>query len=242
MLPVQKKPSAPPPAKDMPTYYYPKIDSIGFIKKTPVTPSGEIIKVKDDKVMISQNDMIYIRPAKDHPLAVGQKYYIYRTFSPLKQKKTNYGIQHYITGITEITKVESDYALATVTCSFRPIHTYDLLMPYKKKTPNITLTESVKNLEGEIIITEERANYFGDNTIAFIDKGAKEGVQEGQMYNVYYQEETRTGKLSKETSLTPITFGSILVLHCELETATVLITSPKRDMHPGAKIHVASAH
>ena len=241
-LPVQKKPSVPPPAKEKPIYYYPKIDSIGFIKKTPVVPSGEIIKVKDDKVMISENDMIYIRPAADSTLAMGQRYYIYRTFSPLKQKKINYGIQHYITGIAEITKIESDYALATVTRSFRPIHTYDLLMPYKKKTPNITLTESVKNLEGEIIITEERANYFGDNTIAFIDKGAGDGVQEGQMYNVYYQEETRAGKVSKETSLTPITFGSLLVLHCELETATVLITSSERDMHPGTKIHVASGY
>ena len=62
VLPVQKQPSVPAPAKEMPTYYYPKIDSIGFIKKTPVAPSGEIIKVRDDKVMISQNDMIYIRP------------------------------------------------------------------------------------------------------------------------------------------------------------------------------------
>ncbi|MBU0994752.1 MAG: LysM peptidoglycan-binding domain-containing protein [Proteobacteria bacterium] len=244
-IPVKK--TAPPPepepetlpVKEMPTYFYPKIDSVGFIKKEAVTPSATIIKVKDDKEMISQNDLIFVRPSDGTALAPGETFFIYRNFKPLKEKKTVYGIQHYITGIAEITKVESEYALAKVTCSFRPIQVHDLLIPYKKRTPNITLSESVSDLEGEIIISEERSNYFGDNTTVFINKGTKDGVEDGQMYNVYYEEHTPVGARSKQTALTPITYGTILVLHTELETATVLITSSKRDMNPGAKIHVA---
>jgi len=35
-------------------YFYSSIDKIGFIKKEPVTPSGTIFEVKDDKEMISK--------------------------------------------------------------------------------------------------------------------------------------------------------------------------------------------
>lgn len=242
-IPVKKTPPPPAPEPEpvieMPTYYYPKIDSVGFIKKEAVTPSATIIKVKDDKEMISQNDLIFVRPSDGITFNKGDMFVIYRTFKPLKGKKTVYGIQHYITGLAEITRVESEYALANVIYSYRPIKLHDLLIPYKKRTPNITLSESVKDLEGEIIICEERSNYFGDNTTAFINKGTKDGVEAGQMYNVYYEEGTPVGKRSKQIARTPLTYGTILVLHTELETATVLITSSQRDMNPGAKIHVA---
>lgn len=227
------------PVNEMPTYFYPKIDMVGFIKKEAVSPSGTIIKVRDDKEMISQDDLIFVKPSEGKTLSPGDRFFIYRTFEPLKEKKTIYGIQHYITGIAQITQVEPDYAMARVTQSYRPTKVHDLLIPYRKRTPHIPLTESVKSLDGAIIISEERSDYFGDNTIAFIDKGVKDGVEQGQMYNVYYEEETPVDNKGKQIARTPITYGTVLVLQTETETATVLITSSKRDMHPGTRIHVA---
>lgn len=238
-IPVKAETEIPPESvNEMPTFFYPKIDMVGFIKKEAVRQSGAIIKVKDDKEMISQNDLIFVKPSDGETFSLGARFFIYRTFDPLKDKKNIYGIQHYITGIAEIKEVKTDYALANVTHSFRPIKVRDMLMPYMKRTPYIHLSKSVKSLEGTIIISEERSNYFGDNTIAFIDKGIKEGVKEGQMYHVYYEEETPVDRKGKQITRTPITYGTVLVLQTEADTATVLITSSKRDMHPGTKIHV----
>ena len=63
---VEKKP---PPPKELPYYYYSPIDSVGFIKKTPISPLGFIFKVKDDKTMISAGDLVYIKQQGDQPLA-----------------------------------------------------------------------------------------------------------------------------------------------------------------------------
>ncbi|MCJ7615473.1 MAG: LysM peptidoglycan-binding domain-containing protein [Desulfobacterales bacterium] len=222
-------------------YFYSSIDKIGFIKKEPVTPSGTIFEVKDDKEMISKGDLVYIRPNENTSFMPGSKFTVYRTLKPLKDRKTNsyIGIQHYLTGIVEITKVEPKFAVAMVVQSFRSIEVNDLLIPYVKRSPKIILTESKKELKGKIIVSEEHASIIGDNTVAFIDKGNMDGVRSGQGYSIFYQEKKRLDPGTKgDVYLTPVNFGKLLVLHTEETTSTVLITSAEKSIYPGADIHL----
>jgi hypothetical protein len=110
-------------------------------------------------------------------------------------------------------------------------------MPYKKRSPRIALTQSKIGLNGKIIVAEEHDNNIGDHTVAFIDKGDQDGVKIGQSYSIYYQEKEKLNKKSRgEVLLTPVIYGSLLVLHTEPTTSTVLITRSDRSIDPGAKI------
>ncbi|MFC1826053.1 LysM peptidoglycan-binding domain-containing protein [Thermodesulfobacteriota bacterium] len=228
----------PPPPKELPYYYYSPIDSIGFIKKTPAFPtSGSIFKVKDDKTMISTGDLVYIKQKIWQPLFLGSKYTVYRTMKPQVDKKTKtlIGTQHYLTGVVEITKIEPDFAVAKVVQSFRTIAINDLLMPYKKRSPKITLVESEKGLYGKIIGTEEQDHIMGETTVAFIDKGQQDGVKTGQSYSLYYQEKQQINPQDKKSViLPPVVYGTLLILHTEPTTSTVLITDSDQTVYPGA--------
>ena len=229
------------PPKSPLYYYYSPIDKIGFIRKDPVVPSGVIFKVKDDKEMIGMGDMVFIRSKEDitPPFASGSKYTVYRTSTPIIDQKTKrvIGTQHYLTGIVEITKIEPSFAMARVIQSYRTIEVGNLLIPYKRRSPNIELTQSKKGLTGQLIISEEHADIIGDNDIAFIDKGSRDDVKPGQQYSLYYQEKQRLDMESKEdVLLTPIVYGMLLVLHTEQTTSTVLITRSDQSIKPGAKI------
>jgi len=227
------------PQKEPLYYYYSPIDRIGFIRKDPVTTSGVIFKVKDDKEMISAGDLVFIRAKGDRHLTAGSKYSVYRTSKPIVDQKTEalIGIQHYLTGIVEITKIEPRFAVARVVQSYRTIEVGNLLMPYKRRSPKIELTQSKKGLEGKLIISEEHANVIGDNDIAFIDKGSQDDVKLGQQYSIYYQEKQRLNTKSKEdVLLSQIVYGTLLVLHTEQTTSTVLITRSDQSINPGAKI------
>ena len=221
-------------------YYYPSIDNIGFIRKKPVTPSGSIFKVKDDKWLISKGDFVYIKQIdKADPLDLGNRYTAYRTLMPTEDKKLNasVGKQYYLTGIVEITKREPGFAIAKVAQSFRSIHVNDYLIPYSKRSKKITLTESKEGLEGKIIATEEHRSIIGDTTIAFIDKGDKDGVKSGQFYSIYYQEtELSDSAAKKEVPFTAVDLGTLIVLHTEKTTSTVLITKSNKSIYPGARI------
>ncbi len=227
------------PQKEPLYYYYSPIDRIGFIRKDPVTPSGVIFKVKDDKEMISAGDLVFIRAKGDMNLTAGSKYSVYRTSKPIINQKTeaHIGTQHYLTGIVEITKIDPRFAVARIIQSYRTIEVGNLLMPYKRRSPRIELTQSKKGLNGELVISEEHANIIGDNDIVFIDKGSKDDVKLGQQYSIYYQEKHRLDTETKEdVLLTQIVYGTLLVLHTEQTTSTVLITRSDRSINPGAKI------
>ena len=221
-------------------YFYSSIDKIGFIRKEPVNSLGTIFKVKDDKEMISKGDLVYIRTNEDASFIQGSKFTVYNTLKPLRDGETNsyIGIQYYLTGIVEIIKKETQFAVARVVKSFRTIKVNDLLMPYVKRSPKVILTESKKELKGKIIVSEERASIIGDNTVGFINKGSKNGVKSGQSYTIFYQEKKRLDPAIKaDIFLPPVDFGTILVLHAEETTATVLITSAKKSIYPGANIY-----
>jgi hypothetical protein len=229
----------PEPTKETLYYYYSPINSIGFINKQAITPQGTIFKVKDDKKLVSVGDLVYIHPNVDQSLQPGTKYTVYRTLKPIVDEKTKtlIGTQHYLTGVVEITKKEPGFVLARVVQSYRTIAVNDLLMPYKKRSPRIALTQSKNGLNGKIIVSEEREKNIGDHTVAFIDKGDQDGVEIGQSYSIYYQENEKLNKKNKgNVPLTPIIHGSLLVLHTEPTTSTVLITQSDRSIDPSTKI------
>jgi hypothetical protein len=231
---------APPTLEDLIHYDYTALDRVGFIRKQAVASHGAIFKVLETKEMINSEDIVYIRPEGNSKLVPGKRYTLYRTLKPIRDKFTNQyiGIQHLLTGVVEINQVQPNYAIGTVIESYRPINLEDKLMPYYRRIPEVTLKDSPKGLEGKIIESEEHRRLIGDQTIAFIDKGKKDGVQPGQFYNVYYRiSEQLHPKKKEKILLLPVDFAELLVIHTENTTATVIVTQADREFEPGTKIH-----
>jgi LysM repeat protein len=220
-------------------FEYASIDRVGFIREEPALSHGTIFKVEGQKAMISIDDLVYIQPRQNFSLSPGDRYTLYRTLKPIKDRNTKkyIGIQHYFTGAVEILIKRPEFVLARVVGAYRPIHIGDMLMPYKHNLPQIKLHKSPPGLEGNIIESEEHHGIFGENSIAFINKGKREGVEPGQLYWVYKQEKYRINPDKKaEVTLTPVILGELLVLLAENTTATVMITDSRRAMQAGDKI------
>jgi hypothetical protein len=225
------------PPREKPSYYYPKIDQVGFIRKKPALPSGRIFKVIGNKTLIGEGDIVYIQDFASETLTIGMQYFTYKMLHPLKNKaqSAKYGIQHYLTGIVEITEKKELLAVARVIDSFRTVSVGNFLIPYQKRSPNVAYAPGLKDLKGKIIISEEQEMIIGDDTVAFIDKGEDDGVLRGQKYTIFRQSKGLMGRNKKDISFPPYGYGEILVLHTEPNTATVLITQATEDILPGAR-------
>ena len=225
---------------DLIYYNYTALDRVGFIRKTMVSPHGAIFKVQETKEMINMGDIVYIRPEGDFQLVPGKRYTIFRPLDPIKDRRTNayIGIQHLLTGVVEITKVEPQYAIGMIIEAYRPIELEDMLMPYYRRLPKVIIKDSPKGLKGRIIEAEDHNRLIGHNMIAFMDKGRNDGVQPGQFYNVYYQTRERVRPKGREkTLLLPVDFAELLVIHTENTTATVIVTNADKEFEPGATLH-----
>lgn len=226
---TEKKISGSKPAGK--TYTYNDIDAVGFIRKEAIAPSGNIIGVEPSKFMVSDYDQVYIAPQPGRTFVVGEKYTVYRTLKELTDNKTNafIGIQHFLLGIVEITQVSEDVAVGIIKRSFRPIAVDDKVTPYLKRPAVIEIKESVPNLIGKFIATEDHNALVSEHRTAFIDKGEIDGIETGQYYDILNKIEDRvlSGGKQKTINIPPVKMGSVIVLHIEETTATVLILHSK---------------
>jgi len=233
--PEQEEVVEAPEAKG-PSFWYSKIEWVGFVREEAAVPYGRIFKMKDKRVLVSKDDIVFIKQKKglDVPkLVPGGLYTIYEQMEkPVTDPKTGkfIGIQHYIKGVLEVTEILQNepevIAEGKVVKSFRAIKEGDFLLSYKRKAPDVLLSESAQGVEGRILASEEGVSFFAQDSIAFIDKGHRDGVKPGQEYVIFYQEMT-------EPVVKEVEIGTFMVLHTEETTSTVIITKSTRGVRPG---------
>ena len=104
----------------------------------------------------------------------------------------------------------------------------------KQRSVNIPIKESKAGLTAKIIKPEEDSKLIGQSATVFIDKGENDGIEPGQFYSIYLQENARPNpEKFKEVALTPYLVGELIVLHAEKTTATALITNSRQQILPG---------
>ena len=137
----------------------------------------------------------------------------------------------------EILIKRPEFVLGRIIGAYRPIKIGDQLLPYAHKLSQVAINPSPPGLEGSIIESEEHHGIFGEDAIAFINKGKSEGVEAGQLYWIFKQEKYRINPDKKgEVTLTPVILGELLVLHTENTTATAIITDSRNAIRAGARI------
>jgi hypothetical protein len=220
-------------------------DQYGFIRKVPMAPEGIIFKARDSgKNMLSEGDIVYLRPEGGAVLNKGRLMTVYRTFSPLIDQKTKelIGTQHLLCGVVEIVQGEPQYAIARVVESYRPIEVGDKLMPYQRRSPRIAIQDSQPGIDGRLIMAEENQGMFAEFNVAFINQGNLHGIRPGQIYSIYDRDEHNFGSVTSPQTITiPVDYGELLVLHVENETSTVLITGSKKEFSEGTRVRTPLA-
>ncbi len=233
-----EKTSADKSALHQPVYYhYSPIESTGFIHHDPMPPDASVLKVTGDKEIISAGDMIFIKHLEKGSFIPGEQYVTYQVISPVIHPETGkkIGTRYLLTGVIEITRYEPEFSVAEVVKSYRSIRVGDYLMPYEPRSPQIPVTESQSGLFGNIVASEKQLRLFGNDTIVFIDKGDIDGIKPGQLYPVFKQDKVEINSLTKERiKLTPVVLGSIIVLHTQQTTSTVLVSQANQEIPIGA--------
>lgn len=233
ITPPVEAPSAPEKSVPEVHYYYSSMDQVGFIRKPSVQPSGIIFKSQENKELISTRDTVYIRhPDGGQPtdLVPGSRWTIYKTLAPsdASNSEDTIGTQHYLLGVLEVVQNEGQYAIGKIVKSYREIRIGNLLMPYEKQSQEVTVVDSAPDMDASIINSEEHRQLIGSLFTVFIDKGAKNGILPGQLYDVYFQETAAIGAGGEQVALSPVVVGNLIVLHTEETTSTGLITDVTR--------------
>ncbi len=219
-----------------PTFYYPDMDGLGFIRKKSITPLGRIIKSVKNGIMISQGDIIYIEPLGDETMIPGTKYKIFTTKKITRRYKNEKfkGVKHSIKGIVEILANKEGYLTAKIIKSFRYASKGDLIMGYRKQNCEIKIRNALKNIDARLICSENNNYLISSYTTAFINMGSDDDIKPGQIYGIFKKQEDRESPVSKEKFIfAPLRIGRLIVLYTEKSTSTVMILSSQNAIKPG---------
>ncbi len=231
---------APTPDPVVPTFSFPAINRVGFIKKTVENTLGTIIREKDGNLMMSANDLIYIKPTGIGALVKGETYQIFTTEAVKEKinKRSFRGIKHLIKAELKVIDNNGRYVTAMITTSFRDATVGDRVMAYYKRDIELPVQEDPPPIDAVILGSESNTLMINDYRIAFINKGKTDNVKPGQIYSVLQvQSEESLFDGADSVILDPLNSGKLIILHTEDISSTVMILSSKRDIHPMDMVH-----
>lgn len=226
---------APEPEKPERFFTYSPIDAVGFIRKQPVDSLGTIFLARRQHALLSTGDTLYVRPEPGRRISAGETYFIYRNQGPVDDPATGeyIGDQYLLTGVIEITEAKTDFAAGVVARAFCDIQKGDRIMPFYDREEKIRLKAGIETGQGHLIKSEGGWNFIGEDTVAFINRGRSHGIEVGQQYEILYEVTDPMARPSEKSVLTREEVGSLMVLHVEEQTATVLITDSREDLKAG---------
>lgn len=189
-------------------YFIPKIIYTGFISDDELEDSGYIHHIHDEKVMITDDDVVYIKLPEDRmvELEVGDKFTIFRVEEkvkhPVTRKKVGYLIN--IVGELHVTALGEKTAAAIITNTNNIVYREDRIRPFEPLVKTITLKKGKAPVVGYIVYASRpdpelaQEPLLAENDIVYIDRGFADGVEVGSVFDILRIDENNTGKLTAE--------------------------------------------
>jgi len=241
---VQKIKKTEKPVKIETTFSFSKINQIGFLKKKLQPSFGTVIKEQDNNLIMSVNDIIYIKPSNTGRLITGREYQIFTTEN-VKEKIDNQtftGIKHLIKAQIKILDNKTTYVTALITKGYHAVLEGDMVMEYQKRDPILTVEDYPDPINAKIICSETNNIIINDYTIAFINIGGAI-VKPGQIYSIFrkneFSDNTTWSMKKKKNSikLKNLQSGKLIVLHTEDIASTVMILSSNYAIYPNDMVN-----
>lgn len=212
--------------------------SSGFVVSR-LEDKGVIVGSWDKKVLLSDNDVIYINRKNNPAIANGDKYTIYKVVRQVKHPITEKKMGHLvkILGVVQITDVKKDVATGTIIRSFDYIGYGDKLMPYKKALVTDELLKektSARKLKGYIVEVKDAKIQNAQLDVVYIDKGTKDGVTIGERFVVIRPgEKTSRYSVGEGMKLPGQIVGELKILSVQEGTSAALVLNSVRTITKG---------
>jgi hypothetical protein len=197
---------------------------------------GTVSYSPEDRRVIGKGDIAYLNFSKVNEPSSSltaskesindQQFYIIRDLKIVKHPVTGdiLGHQIKITGILKIIGSDSDMPKAIITDSFLDINIGDGLLPYEDlEPPFISDTARTPDINGHIVESHSNSLLSGEGDIIFLDKGQKDGIEQGDVYAVFSDPPTERpiGKI-QVVLLKPTTSNAVI-----LESVHEIVTGAK---------------
>jgi hypothetical protein len=249
-------------------YYIPKVLNAGFITKRELEDSGTIDHTREEKKLLTDDNIVFIKLPKDRLVALkrGDRFSIFRVAEKIKHPVTGSTVGYAITivGELEVTSVGAKTAAAVVSNANDIVMIGDRVRPFEASVKTIRVHKGTDPVVGYIVYTLSSEKYFvedpmiAENDIVYIDRGYADGVQTGNVFDILriwekydkgeltaeqYQKmlesDTPTEELARKGIIyPPDVVGQIVVLKADEYTSTAVVNKSNAEIKLGDMVRL----
>ena len=216
-----------------------------FVTPAELAESGRITAAFEEKDLLSMLDKIYVEFDNPAAVKIGETYVIYRTDRAIKRPGTRevFGYQSNILGSAKVIAVSDKVATATIVQSLNPIERGALLGPWTQKFFRpIERKPNRQAVDGSVLAAHlDVVTSLGENHIVFVDRGEKDGVQEGNVFTVLRsgdQYKTKPDRATWDPSLPVEAIGELLVVDVKENASTAVVTKSVKEVMIGDHVEM----
>jgi hypothetical protein len=216
-----------------------------FITPRELAESGAISGAFEEKLMLSTLDRAYAKFERPAGVKVGETYVVYKTERPIYHPVTNelFGYQSAVLGAAKVVAVDDRAATLVIGQTLEPIERGAMLGPWTQKLFRpVERKPNRASLDGRIIGAQvDVVTMMGEHHVVFLDKGEKDGVEEGNVLAV-----VRSGDLygrnprrpAWDPKLPPENVGALLVVDVKERASAALVTRSMSELMVGDRVEM----
>jgi hypothetical protein len=216
-----------------------------FVTPRELAESGTLRASFEEKLMLATLDRAYARFDKPAEVKVGETYVIYKTDRAVRHPKTNevFGYQSVVLGSAKVVAVDDRAATLQIAQAFEPIERGALLGPWTQKFYRPVERRANKQaLSGNIVGAQvDIMTQLGQNHVVFIDRGERDGVQEGNVFTVLrsgdqYAQDPHRPTWDERLPIEAV--GELMVVDVKEHASTALVTKSLKELVIGDRIEM----
>jgi hypothetical protein len=218
--------------------------SVGFLLSGDVGRSGVLIAAKDNRVLVGEGDIVYLKDGNKLSPHEGDQLLIYRSVRKVYHPKNRkyMGKLVVVLGTLKILEASPKVTTAKVIKSYNYILSGDRVAPYEAiRLPSFEEKQSgdATQVKGYVVDVKEDKVTIGQFDVVYIDRGIKDGIGRGSSFKVIRDgDRTPFFSVGQGTLLPPRIIGELEVISVNDRTATAKVRKSSETINRGDRIEV----
>jgi hypothetical protein len=160
----------------------------GFILTTE-EPLGLIVDSVDNRVLLTENDLIFIKMNDIGQTSVGDTYGIFEHSQQIvdPQSEEPLGTMMHNLGYVEVTGITGETVCAKIIKTYREVERGAELFEYTPLIKDIVITKSSATKPGLVVAGRDQKETLSAGDIIYINLGTADGVSDGNLFYISRQ-------------------------------------------------------
>jgi hypothetical protein len=224
--------------------------SNGFVTTKELAGSSKLIGSREEKELLSIHDQVYVEFPQDKPLKVGERYTIYKPLYSIKHPIKGGSVGHVveIVGEVQIEQItQGRIARGTIIDVLAPVERGHRVGPLVRQLRAVDRRPNKVQLDAYLLGVIRGGQMIGTTQLVFVDKGRKDGVEEGNLFYVIRRGDGNRPMMERigadqDPRFPKEVVAEIIVVEVREETSVGWVTRSAKEIKLGDKLEMRKGY